>query len=265
MKNTYHIANLLFLSALTMLLLNDFYWKENYPNGLTGKLSDVSGLVVFALFFSALFASKFRFLLYVTTTFLFVWWKSVWSESFIEAWNQTISFYPLERTVDYSDLWCLLILVPLYFYHPKKEQKVVSSRWISVPLLFTGLFAIAATSKAKDLGGYGSTPKYWIEESFKLKMTQADFLKNISFSNISIEKDPEQTSQTSNGYYWYVLKNFTIEDFNIESMSIGLKEKKKYLIVYVLSVNLANSTDQNIKTIRKEIPSELKELLVLEH
>ena len=96
-------------------------------------------------------------------------------------------------------------------------------------------------------------------------MTKTDFLKNISFSNISIEKDPEQTSQTSNGYYWYVLKNFTIEDFNIESMSIGLKEKKKCLIVYVLSVNLANSTDQNIKTIRKEIPSELKELLVLEH
>ncbi len=265
MKNTYYISNLLFLPALTILLLNDFYWKETYANELTGKLSDVSGLVVFLLFFSALFANKFRFFLYLISALLFTWWKSVWSESFIESWNQIISFYPLQRTVDYSDLWCLLVLVPLYFYHPKKERKVVSVKWISVPLLFTGLFAIVATSKAKNMGGYGSTPKYWIEESFKLKMTKTDFLKNISFSNISIEKDPERTSPTANGYYWYVLKNFTIEDFNIESISIGLKEKGKRLIVYVLSVNLANSTTKTIKTVRKEIPSELKELLILEH
>ncbi len=265
MKNTYYISNLLFLSALTILLLNDFYWKENYPNGLTGKLSDASGLMVFILFFSAFLADKFRFLLYLITAFLFAWWKSDLSGSFIGTWNQAMPFYALERTVDYSDLWCLLILVPLYFYQPRKEWKFASSRWISVPLLFTGLFAITATSKSKDLVSHGSTPKYWIEESFKLKMTQADFLKNISFSNISIEKDPERTSPTSNGYYWYVLKNFTIEDFNIESMSIGLKEKNKRLIVYVLSVNLANSTTKTIKTVRKEIPSELKELLILEH
>lgn len=261
MKNTYYILNLLFLSALTILLLNDFYWKENYSNGLTGKLSDVSGLVVFVLFFSSLLADKFRFILYIATTLLFTWWKSARSESLIESWNQTITFYSLERTVDYSDLWCLLILVPLYFYHPRKQQPV-SYKWISVPLLFTGLFAIVATSKAKNMGGYGSTPKYWIEESFKLKMTKADFLKTISFSNISIEKDPEQTSQTSNGYYWYVLKNFSIEEFNIESMSIGLKEKKKCLIVYILSVGLANSTDKNIKTIRKEIPKILEKTFI---
>lgn len=265
MKNTSYISNLLFLSALALLLLNDFYWKENYPNSLTGKLSDVSGLVVFVLFFSSLVTDQFRFILYITTALLFTWWKSAWSESFIENWNRIFSAYPLERTVDYSDLWCLLVLIPLYFYHPKQERKVFSSGWVSVPLLFAGLFAIVATSKAKNMGGYGSTPKYRIEESFKLKMTKADFLKNISFSNISIEKDPDQVSPTSSGYYWYVLKNFTIEDFNVESMSIGLKEKNKRLIVYILSVNLANSTTKTIKTVRKEIPSELKELLILEH
>lgn len=265
MKNTYYISNLLFLSALTILLLNDFYWKETYANALTGKLSDVSGLAVFVLFFSALFTNKFRFLLYLMTALLFTWWKSVWSESFIETWNQTLAFYPLQRTIDYSDLWCLLVLIPLYFYHPKKEQKFVSSKWISVPLLFTGLFAIVATSKSKDLVSHGSTPKYWIEESFKLKMTKAEFLKNISFSNISIEKDTEFPSPSPNGYYLYVLKNFKIEDFNIESMSISLKEKNKRLIVYVSSVTLANPTSKTIKTVRKEIPTELKELLILEH
>ncbi|MNJ84602.1 hypothetical protein D3C87_20590 [compost metagenome] len=264
MKNRSYILNLLFLPALTILLLNDFYWKETYSNGLTGKLSDVFGLVVFVLFFSALLASKFRIVLYLTTALLFVWWKSTWNESFIDTWNQTITFYPLERTVDYSDSWCLLVLIPLYFYHPE-TQKPVTVKWAAVPLLFTGLFAIVATSKAKNLGAHGSTPKYWIQESFKLKMTKADFLKNISFSNISIEKDPDLTSPTSNGYYWYLLKNFTVEEFNIETMSIGLKEKGKRLIVYVSSVSLANSTDKTIKTVRKEIPSELKELLVLEH
>lgn len=264
MKNRPYILNLLFLSALTILLLNDFYWKETYANSLTGKLSDVFGLVVFVLFFSALLATRFRFILYSITALLFIWWKSTWSELFIDSWNQTVVFHALERTVDYSDLWCLLVLIPLYFYHPG-NQKPVFAKWVAVPLLFTGLFAIVATSKSKNLGAHGSTPKYWIQESFKLKMTKTDFLKNISFSNISIEKDPDLTSPTPNGYYCYLLKNFTIEDFHIETMSIGLKEKGKRLIVYVSSVSLANSTNKTIKTVRKEIPSELKELLVLEH
>jgi len=37
-------------SALVLLLLNDHYLKQTFGNALTGKLSDVAGLIVFPLF-----------------------------------------------------------------------------------------------------------------------------------------------------------------------------------------------------------------------
>jgi hypothetical protein len=37
------------LAALAVLVLNDHVWKARYPGWLTGKLSDVAGLIVFPL------------------------------------------------------------------------------------------------------------------------------------------------------------------------------------------------------------------------
>lgn len=260
MKNSYYIWNPLFLISLAVLLLNDFWWKESYPGLLTGKLSDVSGLVVFVLFFASWIQPRFRLLLFVLTALIFTWWKSSRSGPFIETWNHLFWFFPLERRIDYTDLFCLLILIPAYFYIPKRKPKSVSVSYFTYPLLFLGLFAITATSKAKNIGAYGETHRYWIDESFKLKMTKAEFIRTISLSNITMEKDPEASSVSQNGYSSYLLKNFTIHEFAIESMSIGLKEKGKKLIVYIGSVDLVNSTDKTIKTIRQEISSESREL-----
>ncbi|MNU99669.1 hypothetical protein D3C71_898110 [compost metagenome] len=256
-KNTSYILNLLFLLALTILLLNDFYWKETYSNGFTGKLSDVSGLVVFTLFFSALLPNKFRTVLYLATALLFVWWKSAWSESFIESWNQTMTFYPLARTVDYSDLWCLLVLIPLYFYHPETNQKWIPGKWVSVPLLFTCLFAIVATSKAEN---YHSGPPYTYQiiESFKLKMTHAEFLENLSLSNIKVEKNPDAVQpKNPSDFHYYILRNFTMWDgLDIESMKIGIREKNKSITIGIEEVSVLTPPEESIKVFRKLIVEE---------
>jgi hypothetical protein len=42
------------LAALTVLVLNDHVWKARYPGWVTGKLSDVAGLIVFPLVACAL-------------------------------------------------------------------------------------------------------------------------------------------------------------------------------------------------------------------
>lgn len=260
MKNTYYIWNPIFLLSLAALLLNDFIWKTEYPGVFTGKLSDFSGLAVFVLFFSALTESKFRTLLYLTTAFVFAWWKSSFSESFIHSWNDTISFYPLQRTIDYTDLYCLTVLVPLYFYSPKFKPGLVPAKYFTLPLLFLGFFAITATSKAKSLSTTDGLRQCWIDQSFKLKMTKAEFLHAISLSNITIEKNPEIPTVKSNGYASYFLKNFTFDQFTVEVMNIGLKEKGKKLIVYIGEVRLIAPTDRTSKEIRNEITSRTKEL-----
>ena len=52
------ISNLPFLACLGLLLLNDFYLKTEYHNWLTGKLSDVCGLYVFAFILDGLFSEQ---------------------------------------------------------------------------------------------------------------------------------------------------------------------------------------------------------------
>lgn len=42
------------LGAVAVLVLNDHWWKRAYPSLLTGKLSDVAGLVFFPLLLQAL-------------------------------------------------------------------------------------------------------------------------------------------------------------------------------------------------------------------
>ena len=49
----------IFILSLTLLLLNDFWWKQIFHNSLTGKISDFAGLVVFPLFFTA-FLPQFK-------------------------------------------------------------------------------------------------------------------------------------------------------------------------------------------------------------
>ena len=111
----------LFLLGLIVLLLNDFYLKAQFNNFLTGKLSDFAGLFIFPLFFAAFFPKR-KLLIYFLTGFLFVFWKSPFSQSEIDLWN-SISLFNLGRVIDYTDLLAVLVLPLSYFYFKTETQK----------------------------------------------------------------------------------------------------------------------------------------------
>jgi chromate transport protein ChrA len=264
MKNSYYLSNGVFLLALFALLFNDFYLKAYFHNALTGKLSDLSGLIVFVFFFTFLLGNRFKTVLFITTTLLFCWWKSALSSGFIDNWNELLPFYSIERVVDYTDFICLLILIPIYFYEPKVKQ-IFNKQWIGVPVLLLSVFAITATSKGGNLEAYGTTRKYIIQESFKLKMTHADFLKNLSLSNISFEKDPNaKPAEKPTDYHYYILRNFTIRDgLVVEAMFISVKERNKNLKLSIHSVSLIDPPVENPKAIKEAVVNEAKKLFAL--
>lgn len=143
MKNNPIFSSWWFLFGLSMLLVNDFILKDLYGNWLTGKLSDFSGLFVFSLFWTALFP-KYRLKIMWLTGIMFVYWKSSYSQAFINTWNQ-FDILPIDRVVDYSDYLALLIL-PL----ANSCSKSLSTHWklkISpiIPLLLSA-FSFMATS-----------------------------------------------------------------------------------------------------------------------
>src|SRR5215218_2765448 len=91
-----------FISSLILLLLNDFYWKYEYGNWLTGKLSDVAGFIVLPVFCRVIFPSVSRLKIAVASIAFFVWWKSPLSQFAIDYLNTSFQ-WPIRRVVDYSD------------------------------------------------------------------------------------------------------------------------------------------------------------------
>lgn len=102
-----------FMLAVALLLLNDWVLKAALGNWVTGKLSDVAGLVAFSLFWTALLPSR-RGAVFALTAVGFMLWKSPLSEAPLAAWNAQ-GLWPLARVVDYTDWFALAALLPSYW------------------------------------------------------------------------------------------------------------------------------------------------------
>ena len=107
------LFNPLFLVAVVLLMLNDFYFKYQFHNYFTGKLSDVVGLFAFPYFFSTFFPKRAK-LIYVFTAVYFTFWKSGLSQPLIDA-AHSIGL-GIGRTIDYTDCFALFILPLSYRY-----------------------------------------------------------------------------------------------------------------------------------------------------
>ena len=146
LKSKYRLDVLLspgFIIALGLLLLNDYYLKVEYPNWLTGKLSDLSGLFMFSLFWFAFFPDWRRCIVFLTGA-IFAFWKSPFSQPLIDVWND-IAIIQMARVVDYSDLIALLML-PLSYKYFFSVGNIALRKSICYPVLFVSLFAITGTS-----------------------------------------------------------------------------------------------------------------------
>jgi hypothetical protein len=135
----YLLATPTFVLSVVLLGINDFLLKPMFHNWVTGKLSDAAGLAAFALFACALWPAR-RFIIAVTITIGFVFWKSPLSQFVIECANAVLPF-AVGRTVDYSDCLVLPIVWLLLADHsysrpwPARKWLVSSFACLSV-LLF---------------------------------------------------------------------------------------------------------------------------------
>lgn len=267
MKNSCYLLNPVFLLALITLLANDFILKSETPSFLTGKLSDLSGLIVFVLFFTFLVGIRFKKSIFIITALIFCWWKSTLSSGFILGWNSTLPFYSIERTVDYSDLFCLIVLVPLYFY-PPKVLALPNKQWLAAPVILLTVFAVSATSRAKDIGPYssGNIKTYGIHETFKIKkVSYNEFLEYLALSNIKIEKTESSAPPIKPfDYIFYTLRNYEFaDDIRIESMYIGVREKNGNLKVLIQQVTLFDPPEGTEKEVKKRLMEVFEEYFTI--
>jgi hypothetical protein len=165
------IVNIPFLICLALLLLNDFYLKAVYHNTLTGKLSDFCGLFVFVTFWSAILPGR-KQTIFFSTTLIFIVWKSPYSETFIDFFSRT--FYPINRTVDITDLIALAILPIGFFYMRVSTTKLKVN---PIPLAALTLFAFCATS-VPDPSQKFEQPQYILFKSGVVNFSDSDYPSN---------------------------------------------------------------------------------------
>ena len=165
----------LFIISLLLLIANDHWWKYEYHNWFTGKLSDVAGLFVFQLFLNSLFPGK-KWVTALITTSLFIWWKSPLSDSFINALQQLT--LPVHRVTDYTDLFALVMLPLANLLKPFNFKNASLPNLVKpVVYLFT-FFAICATSMYRmpcDYPGY----RVSLNKSYNTSLTEDLVFKKL--------------------------------------------------------------------------------------
>jgi len=183
-RNLHILASPAFLISLVLLLLNDFVFKPQFHNGLTGKLSDFAGLFAFSLFWTAFFPRRKTFIC-VSTALLFVFWKSTYSHSAIDGWN-SLPFFDIARTVDYGDLWALLVL-PLAYLYVDISPEVHIPRRLVYAIVVVSVFAFTATQ---------SSQQHSYNTQYQFPISKKELLKRITRLLDNGEKDSFENAET---------------------------------------------------------------------
>ncbi|MBR9846974.1 MAG: hypothetical protein GYB35_13100 [Algicola sp.] len=122
-RNKVYITNFVFLFGITLLFLNDQFFKFKFSNFLTGKISDICGVIIFPMLLAYIFP-KLKEYSIVLSSLVFIFWKSEYSQGLIEFYN-SISPIETSRVIDYTDLLALLFIpIPYYLI---KNPKILSS------------------------------------------------------------------------------------------------------------------------------------------
>jgi len=173
-----------FILCLGLLLLNDFYLKAAYHNLLTGKLSDICGLFIFPIFWSVL-KPKYTSGIFIGTALFFIYWKSECSQSFIDFFSAT--FFPIERTIDITDLLTLPILAAAWFSLKNDLEHVKVAGWQRKcnPYIIAALtlFSFYSTSKPRYIQSFDQPQYILLQSNLSLDSTKFDDLHYYKFGS----------------------------------------------------------------------------------
>lgn len=172
------------------------------------------------------------------TVIAFVFWKSTLSQGFINGWNQSISFFQISRVVDYNDLYCLLVLIPVY---RNKSKPFQISKFVVYPISLLTVFAITATSKRRPL----LFDSIIVNKSFKVDYSERDLLLLLNFGDYDYELDSIPIIQGSDTLAQLHIRNIALEKDTIQEMTIGFRPLKKKTFIFIQKVQFSRNSEHH--------------------
>ncbi len=208
--------------SVGVLVVNDHFLKTAYHNELTGKLSDVFGLLAISLVGCFTFA-RHKTLVLAAIACLFTCWQTPLSSGFIDVLNH--HGLPIGRTVDYTDLLTLpVVLVPVFIARYRRLR----SRKLKLPVLayLACLFAFVATTlPPREKRSYLDVDKSYLVELplsavvAKLNAYQNEGLKKYTYYVDYSEDEDAYYSRVTNEKVAQLIDHRTLEAN--DTVSIG--------------------------------------------
>jgi hypothetical protein len=273
----YYLLNYVFLAGILILFLNDHFFKWEFSNWVTGKLSDFIGILIFPMFLTYLLPRR-KVAVLIFTGLFFIFWKSPYSQSLINNYND-IALIKITRVVDYSDLIALLLLP----FSLILIQKIKSYTYLHVyrtilnssVFLVLSAFVFMATSPPRNYYlTFSEGNLKFFNTTTKLRMTKAEILKKLQQNGIKAYVDTlprkdeyyfktywkDNHGDIKEDYPFYkidtiIIDHDTIRDFQFSLREISAKKTK----VYLNSMNISENIQE--EEVKKEIRKYYRKLL----
>ena len=292
-RNKFLLLNYVFVVSIILLFINDHFLKLYFHNWFTGKFSDFLGMIIFPLFLAYIFPKLRTFSVFVSFV-LFIFWKSPFSEGFIDFYNQ-ISPIAVARVVDYTDFIAFVFLViPFLLIKYDALLQPLKIRKISPALvLVPSVFVMKATSPPPYYR-FGSNGLVSFQDySFRMQKSKAEALDELKNRNILFKKDTlmiikrnniSSESLIMNGtdlktlevdkeilkkelerkiqfYDYYIIDSLKIGDETLKDIRFELEELSKSKVKIILKSVVLEERNTNNKKLQKKFRKIYRELL----
>ncbi len=247
-RNKFLITNLIFLLAIFLLFLNDHFLKFQFSNFLTGKLSDVCGIIAFPLLLTYIFPKLKEHSIYIAAL-IFIFWKSEYSQGLIDIYNQ-ISPIETSRVIDYTDILVLVLLpIPYYLIKNSETLKSLHFKKLNEKLILIPTFLILI-SEAPPIDYY-YTHSNGNLKCFKctsqVKYSTDDFINKLKNNGIvfdSIQPMYIRGVVDSSSYFCFkkelIIDNDTLRNIDITLRPSGKNKTKIYFNGMTVSQDLTD-------------------------
>ncbi|MBK1895132.1 hypothetical protein [Chryseobacterium paridis] len=259
-RNKYLLLNYIFLVCLLTLFLNDHFFKHEFSNFLTGKLSDITGIIILPLLLTYIFPKLKTHSVWMSAV-LFIFWKSGYSEGAISLYNQ-YALIPITRVIDYSDLFVLLLL-PIPYYIVQKIEGWRSIKIMRLHPLFVfipSLFTLMATSPPPSFSYTVSRGNLQCGKcSFRVDYSQEEIVQKLKKNDIVFDTIFPISEKVLNKYpffrkddiHFYKIRRLIIDQDTLRNLDFAMRSIDDNKTIFYFNGMQVNKDVSSYKLMRK--------------
>jgi hypothetical protein len=233
------------LTSVILLLVNDHYWKYEYHNVVTGKLSDITGLIVFPLFLSALFP-KYRLHSFIFSALVFIWWKSPWATPAIN-WMNANTGWSVGRVIDPTDLLALFVL-PLAWRIKAREH--VSYRlplFRNLAITLSAVFTLTGLCATTCIRHLQTDEPIYTSGDFRTHAYDTDVIGAFGEHNIAIRRDTVDFRKLGNDNLYTPVKDSSGTTYMAPTRDIYMRSVPQLPTFTIPQLILGNDTVHEVR------------------